>query len=117
MGMLQSIIKRKYILFQIQYAIILIITVFISTIGIFILIRYQSPTLVRILGSLLLISLIIACLKEYIFPKFSTKPDKNTNDIKQGQVILQKQHQFYMMNVSKIDIVDMILIKVWNIMI
>eukprot|EP01084_Bolivina_argentea_P195379 335191_1 len=84
MGMIQSIIKRKYILFQIHYAIILIITVFISTfIGIFILVRYQSPTLVRILGGLLLISLIITFLKQCLFQ--SNNKQIITNDIQYNE--------------------------------
>lgn len=87
MGMLQSIIKRKYILFQIKYAIILIITVFVSTaIGIFILVRYQSPTLVRILGALLLISLIIAGFKEYLFPKLYQMHQNNSSTAKSNDV-------------------------------
>ena len=92
MGMLQSIIKHKYILFQLKYAIILIISVFISTaIGIFILVKYQSPTLVRILGGLLLISLIIACCKEYLFPKIYsnnktvTKMEQNDTEFQQNE--------------------------------
>ena len=59
MAMLQSIIQRKYILFQIKYAVILITSVFASTaIGIFVLVRFQSPILVRILGIRMVLRLL-----------------------------------------------------------
>eukprot|EP01084_Bolivina_argentea_P017530 32748_1 len=70
MVMIQCILQRKYILFQLDCAIIAMITYTTFTaIAIFtgILVQYQTQLFVRILGGLLLFSLIISCFKQHLF--------------------------------------------------